>query len=142
MIYSLYGQPGAGKTTLGISLAEYLHTPHFIDGDLFRVMFSNNSFGVSGRKKNIRALNAVATYLHSTQSRPVVLAFVNPFEALRAELKENCRVVEIYLTTKRKLRTDFHFLEFQIGTPDVWLNTDDTPSVTFKRLALMFPDIR
>ena len=135
MIYSLYGQPGSGKTTLGLSLAEHLNTPHFIDGDLFRVMFSNHNFGVSGRKKNIRALNAVATYLHRTQRQPVVLAFVNPFEALRAELKENCRVVEIYLTTKRKLRTEFHFLEFQKGQPDVCLNTDDTPSETFKNLS-------
>ena len=64
MIYSLYGQPASGKTTLGKMLADYLETPFFIDGDEFRGMFSNNNYGKLGREENIRNANSVATYLN------------------------------------------------------------------------------
>ena len=64
MIYSLYGQPESGKTTLGRMLSERLDTPFVIDGDEFRSFFSNADYGFGGRKKNIRAANAVATYLN------------------------------------------------------------------------------
>jgi adenylylsulfate kinase-like enzyme len=64
MIYTLYGQPASGKTTLGKLLAGHLNTPFVIDGDEFREMFTNKNYGREGREENIRNANAVATYLN------------------------------------------------------------------------------
>ena len=61
MIYTLYGQPASGKTTLGKLLAGHLNTPFVIDGDEFREMFTNKNYGREGREENIRNANAVAT---------------------------------------------------------------------------------
>ena len=107
MIYSLYGQPGSGKTTLGKLLAEHLDTPFILDGDEFRSFFANKDYGFGGRKRNIRGANAVATYLNKkgstedwmciyvrssqnsirglsvTNKTDVVLCLVNPYESLR-----------------------------------------------------------
>ena len=50
MIYWFYGQPGAGKTTLGNALQERLNkkSPHLkiirIDGDEMREIFQNKDY--------------------------------------------------------------------------------------------------
>ena len=151
MIYILYGQPGAGKTTLGTILAEHLETPFVIDGDEFREMFTNKNYGRAGREENIKNANAVATYLNkkgerddwaavycknqdgnSIQGRPVkegtdvVMCLVNPYEHLRQELKNNNqdKVIEILLTTERDLRKDYHVEDFEVGDPDYSIKTD------------------
>jgi broad-specificity NMP kinase len=151
MIYILYGQPGAGKTTLGTILAEYLKTPFVIDGDEFREMFTNKNYGRAGREENIKNANAVATYLNkkgerhdwtavyyknqdgnSIQGRPVkegtdvVMCLVNPYEHLRQELKNNNQdnVVEILLHSERALRRDYHVEDFEAGDPDYSIKTD------------------
>lgn len=124
MIYVLYGQPGAGKTSLGKLLASHLDTPFFIDGDEFRGMFTNKNYRRAGREENIKNANAVVTYLNkkgkdgtwmtiycretpnSIKGRPVnkethvVLCLVNPYEQLRKELRGNNKgqVVEVLLT--------------------------------------------
>jgi adenylylsulfate kinase-like enzyme len=164
MIYVLYGQPGSGKTTLGSMLARELDTPFFIDGDVFRKMFSQQvlGYGRDGRSKNIRNVNAVATFLNKKgksedwmciyvrdKNKPnsiegisvnnetdIVLSFVNPYEELREELKMNNegQVVQIYLKTNRELRKEYHVDDFEIGEPDICLDTDQDVSVTFRSI--------
>tara|TARA_R100000808_G_scaffold24949_2_gene59789 strand:+ start:12017 stop:12517 length:501 start_codon:yes stop_codon:yes gene_type:complete len=149
MIYLLYGQPASGKTTLGTLLAEHLDTPFVIDGDEFREMFTNKNYGRQGREENIKNANAVATYLNKKgeredwvaiycrkeggiQGRPVregtdvVMCLVNPYEDLRAELKNNNqdKVIEVLLTSKRELRKEYHVEDFEVGIPHYIVSTD------------------
>ncbi len=136
MIYLLYGQPASGKTVLGRMLAASLLTTYHIDGDEFRALFSNNNYGKDGREENIRSANAVATYLNKTQEDDVVLSLVNPYEYLRQELKANNigQVLEILLTSNRKLRKQYHVKDFEVGTPKVTINTDRPVESSFESL--------
>ena len=149
MIYVLYGQPGSGKTTLGKLLAEDLDTPFIIDGDEFREMFTNTNYGREGREENIKNANAVATYLNKKgksggwkaiyvdmisgwKSHPVnkktdvIVSLVNPYKHLRDELRTNNgdQVIEILLTSERELRKEYHVKDFEEGSPNFWLDTD------------------
>lgn len=136
MIYVLYGQPGSGKTSLGRLLVATLMTPFHIDGDEFRSFFTNKDYGFGGRKKNIRAANAVATFLNKTRSEAVVVTLVNPYEQFRRELIEDNEesVVDILLETKRKLRKEHHVEDFERGEPRLILNTDGDINTTWERL--------
>jgi gluconate kinase len=157
MIYLLYGQPGSGKTTLGKLLADHLETPFIIDGDEFRQMFTNVNYGREGREQNINSANAVATFLNKkedwmciylrdkansirglgvTKETDVVMCLVNPYVHLREQLKQNNegQVVEILLTSDRDLRRDYHVRDFEIGTPDHYINTDISIDKTWESL--------
>ena len=160
MIYVLYGQPASGKTTLGKMLSEYLNTPFFIDGDEFRAMFSNSSYGREGREENIRNANTVATYLNkkgktedwaaiyyrnkptTLHGRPVnihtdvVVSLVNPYTRLRKELQDQNagQVIEIFLQSSRDLRKEYHVEDFEKGRPDHIINTDNNTNLTFEEL--------
>ena len=160
MIYTLYGQPGSGKTTLGKLLAEHLNTPFIIDGDEFRGMFDNNNYSMVGRQENLKNANAVATYLNkkarggnwmtiycrdtpnSIKGRPVnkethvVMCLVNPYEDIRKDLKQNNQdqVTEILLESDRDLRKDYHVLDFEVGNPDHIINTDSPADDTWHLL--------
>jgi len=138
MIYSLYGQPASGKTTLGRLLADHLETPFVIDGDEFRSFFSNQNYGFGGRKRNIRGANAVATYLNK-KSNPegnVIMSLVNPYEQFRNELKEDNRgeVVEILLFSGRGEKREYHVKEFEEGSPSYKLGTDHPVEHTWGNL--------
>ena len=138
MIYSLYGQPGSGKTTLGKLLAEHLDTPFILDGDEFRSFFANKDYGVGGRKINIRGANAVATYLNkkSNSEGHVVISLVNPYEQFRNELKEDNegQVLEILLVSSRKMKREWHVEDFESGSPDYRFNTDKETDYTWDKL--------
>jgi len=161
MIYVLYGQPASGKTTIGKKMAEFLQTPFVIDGDEFRDMFSNKNYGKDGREQNIRNANAVATYLNKKGARgewaaiycrdkggntikglslekdtDVIMCLVNPYEKLREELKENNEdeVVEIYLQSGRELRREYHVEDFEVGSPEIMINTDKDVESTWQFL--------
>ena len=136
MIYSLYGQPASGKTVLGRMLAAAKMTTYHIDGDEFRNLFSNKNYGEEGRRKNITAANAVATYLNKTQEEDVVISLVNPYEDLRNELKSNNQnqVVEVLLTSTRELRKEYHVEDFEMGNPKITINTDRPVESSFDSL--------
>ena len=162
MIYVLYGQPAAGKTTLGKMLAEHLDTPFVIDGDEFREMFTNKNYGREGREENIRNANAVATYLNKkgkggtwmtiycrdkpdgnsikghpvSEESDVILCLVNPYDLLRKELKDNNKeqVMEVLLKSDRELRKEYHVEDFEVGEPHYVIDTDQEIEDTWKQL--------
>ena len=135
MIYVLYGQPGAGKTTLGEKLASEVKTPFIIEGDEFRDMFANKNYGKEGREENIKNANAVATYLNKKRQK-VVMSLVNPYEHLREELKNNNlnEEVQVYLSSNRPIRRQYHVEDFEIGNFDFYLKTNHTKEEAWKRL--------
>ena len=146
MIYSLYGQPGSGKTTLGKLVAGHLDTPFIIDGDEFRGMFVNKNYGKEGREENIRNANAVATYLNK-KGNDIVISLVNPYKHLRDVLRQNnigrhddwlrYEVVEVLLQSDRELRKEYHVEDFEEGTPDYTMNTDRSVEDSWNELKEM-----
>jgi len=141
MIYVLYGQPGSGKTAISKKLCDRItYDPHgcdpvVLDGDEFRELFKNKDYSKEGRYQNIRNANAIATYSNNILHRDVILALVNPYQHLREELKiNNTQVHQIYLKTKRELRKEYHVDDFEIGEPDICIDTDQDVSVTFRSL--------
>lgn len=132
----LYGQPGSGKTCLSLKLANHLKTKHIIDGDIFRNIFENVNYSRQGREENISRANTVATYLHKTNNGHIILALVNPYQSLRDDLRLHnpYEVTEILLTTNRDLRKDYHVSDFEIGRPNVCLNTDRPIEKTWESL--------
>jgi len=141
MIYVLYGQSGSGKTTISQRLCEHIQSqsigcsPVIIDGDKFRELFNKTDYSKKGRESNIRAANTVATYLSKVNRVDVVLALVNPYEHLRAELRDhNSEVIEILLETERDLRREFHVEEFERGNPNHIINTDSLPDNAWRKL--------
>jgi adenylylsulfate kinase-like enzyme len=141
MIYVLYGQPGSGKTTLSQLLCTHIqHQPSgneavVIDGDRFRKIFKQTDYSPKGRRNNIRAANTVATYISKVNTVDVILALVNPYERLRAELRENnSRVIEILLESDRDLRREHHVDYFEVGTPEHIVNTDSPADDTWHLL--------
>ena len=131
MIYVLYGQPGSGKTTLSEKLCNHIAynpagcDPVVLDGDEFRELFKNKNYSKEGRYQNIRNANAIATYANNVLNRDVIMALVNPYQHLRAELRtNNPQVIEILLESDRDVRREYHVKDFEVGTPDIRINTD------------------
>ena len=98
-------------------------------------MFTNNNYGKSGRKENIKNANAVATYLNK-KDKNVIMCLVNPYQDLREELKNNNQdeVIEVFLQSTRDLRKEYHVKEFELGDPDHIILTDEPVKNTWKEL--------
>lgn len=145
MIYVLYGQPGAGKTTLGKHLEQYLKhlptngcDPVLIDGDDLRTLFTNTDYTKKGRYQNIRNANAIATHAEHVLQRDTIMTLVNPYKCLRDELRVNNKcVTEVFLWTKRSLRKEYHVKTFEEGDPNYMINTDDASARTWETFKLL-----
>jgi adenylylsulfate kinase-like enzyme len=106
-----------------------------IDGDRFREIFKQTDYSPKGRKNNIRAANTVATYISQVNNVDVILALVNPYERLRAELRtNNSQMIEILLESDRDLRRDHHVDNFEVGAPEHIINTDSPADDTWNLL--------
>jgi len=131
MIYWFTGQPGAGKTTLALALKKELnargHPVVHLDGDILRAVTSNLDYSHDGRRKNIKAAQALASHIHA-DGVAVVAAFVSPYRDLREEFKMRENVLEIFVhTTARRGREHYFVADFEPPEND-FLDLDTTHS--------------
>lgn len=120
MIIWLFGQPCSGKTTLGNLLLDELvnkgyKEPVLVDGDQFREILNDKSYGREARLKNVDRAMAVAKYLES-RGHVVVCSFVTPYRSMRYDIKStipDVKMVYLYYEGTRG-REDFHVSDFEI----------------------------
>lgn len=128
MIIVIFGQPGAGKTTLAQRLI--LERFYHIDGDKLRDIFKNKDYSKEGRIKNLNRASEIATYLNSVYSN-VVLSLVYPYEECREYLsKLNKGVKWIYLIYQDdRGKSQFKVTDFELphmDNVDLIINTSNT----------------
>jgi len=110
------GQPGSGKTQLGVMLSEF-HHGFLIDGDELRSTLPMVSFTQWGRKRNVGRAQIIAKFLYS-QSYSVCVAVVAPYRDQREVFKADCkaddvRLLEVYLHTESRIKKEFHVRDYQ-----------------------------
>lgn len=113
MIYWLFGQPGAGKTTLAKLLIEdpemkklgpWVH----VDGDNIREVFQNKDYSKAGRLKNGDLAIQLVQYLVG-QGLNVVVSIVTPYQYTRNKVKEtfpDVNMIELYYDHKEGRRDE------------------------------------
>lgn len=103
MIYYFTGQPGSGKTTLGIELSRYIPNTIQIDGDDIRNIFKDTNYTEEGRRHNIQRAHDIALFMHK-KGFDVIFTLVSPYRDLREKLR-------------REVPHDF--MEFYVHTSDI-----------------------
>ncbi|MBV7528530.1 adenylyl-sulfate kinase [Chitinophaga sp. sic0106] len=93
MIIQLTGLSGAGKSTLAEGVKTLLENHSLkvaiIDGDVYRkTLCKDLGFSKEDRMENIRRLGKAAWELKAAADI-ILIAAINPFEAIRKELKDN-----------------------------------------------------
>lgn len=128
MIYWFYGQPGAGKTTLGNALKEKLlsHYEHSniirIDGDEMRNIFQNKDYSEQGRRNNLRKVNDLIRFLYH-KDYTVIVSVVAPYKDVRDEIKD-LNPTMIYLHTSEIRGKEKYFAkDLVIGEGDIQIDT-------------------
>jgi adenylylsulfate kinase-like enzyme len=146
MIYWFTGQPGAGKTVLGIKLKDFLQTEKrnwrkdvfHIDGDDLRELTLNKDYSEVGRIQNIKNAQLLAYFLQN-KGCDIVVSLVAPYKDLREEFKLICgdTIIEIYVHTNRKRnREEFKVKEYQAPEENFFDmdTTSDNPTQSFTKL--------
>ena len=128
MIIVIFGQPGAGKTTIAQHLVK--ENFHHIDGDVLRDIFKNKDYSREGRIKNLNRASDIAVYMNSISSN-VVLSFVYPYEEAREYLSKLTKGVKwIYLIYQEdRGRDQFKVADFELphmDDVDLIINTSNT----------------
>lgn len=128
MIIVIFGQPGAGKTTIAQHLVK--ENFHHIDGDVLRDIFKNKDYSREGRIKNLNRASDIAVYMDSISSN-VVLSFVYPYEEAREYLSKLTKGVKwIYLIYQEdRGRDQFKVADFELphmDDVDLIINTSNT----------------
>ena len=93
-IFWLFGNTGAGKTTLGKTMAAKLDAFH-LDGDDMQKELGMYDMSSQGRRD--RCLMAANRAKNLAGLRPVVVSMITPYEDLREEIKELTAAFFIYL---------------------------------------------
>ena len=102
MVIWLLGISGAGKTTLGVKLEEYLKKRNIkcyrIDGDIVRDFYENDlGFSKEDRIANIKRIMLAAYVLEENNIIPIVCN-ISPFQFLRDFARKKFKnYVEIFL---------------------------------------------
>lgn len=94
MILWLFGNTGAGKTTLAASLREELGAV-MLDGDELRTVWKLGFSKADRREQNLRA--ARLAQLIARQGLPVIVATICPYDELRRSISRMCNPVWVYL---------------------------------------------
>jgi len=129
MIIVIFGQPGAGKTTLAKKfVAEGFH---HIDGDMLRDVFKNKDYSKEGRIKNLKTASDIAHYLNKVKNYNVVVSVVYPYEEAREYLNKLTRDIKwIYLIYKEdRDKDEFKVADFELphmDNVDLIINTSTT----------------
>jgi len=91
MVILITGKPGAGKTHYAQTLKRELEADgipvHWIDGDIWRALKTNQDFSDAGRVQNLMSAAKVAA-IHEAQSELVILSFVSPKKEWRDAMRK------------------------------------------------------
>lgn len=125
MIVVLYGQPGAGKTTLGKLLYEEIMPSVIIDGDNLRELFKNNDYSKEGRIKNLNRASDIAVYINSLDIDAIV-CMIYPYQECRDYLNSLCKnVIWIHLTYEGIRGREHYHTPFDYPLSGITINTSD-----------------
>jgi adenylylsulfate kinase len=130
MIYWLTGQPGSGKTTLGVWIMASFPTKSIhIDGDDMRNCFQDKDYSETGRRRNVERAQNIAKFMHH-KGQTVVVSFVSPYLDQREYFKNlmGNDLIEIYVhTSDDRGRTNYFVADYQPPV-DNFIDCDTTNS--------------
>lgn len=150
MIYWLTGQPGSGKTILGVKLKNYLQSikkewgneVFHLDGDHLREITNNKDYSEEGRRNNIRNAQMITEYLH-INGYDVVVSLVAPFLDLREDFKsklgENIKEIYVYCSDERP-RSEYKVKDYQPPV-DNYIDIDTTLDSEYESLVKIVKQI-
>jgi adenylylsulfate kinase-like enzyme len=150
MVYWLTGQPGSGKTILGIKLKNYLQSikkewgneVFHLDGDHLRDLTNNKDYSEEGRRNNIRNAQMITEYLH-INGYDVVVSLVAPFLDLREEFKsklsENIKEIYVHCSDERP-RSEYKVKDYQPPI-DNYIDIDTTLDSEYESLVKIVKQI-
>lgn len=96
MITWIFGQTGAGKTTLSKSLNDFYHNCIRLDGDEMRGIWTDLDLSKQGRwEQNLRVARLAKMF--DEQGHNVLVSVICPYAELRKEVKKitNCKFIYI-----------------------------------------------
>lgn len=119
MIIVLFGQPGAGKTTLAKEIKKDIPTAIHLDGDELRRVFQDEDYSRDGRINNLNRASFVAIVLQS-KGYDVILSLAYPYKECRDYLKlygEDVHFIYLHYNTDRD-KLQYHIVDFEAPTSE------------------------
>lgn len=107
-IYWIFGNSGAGKTTLAKQIQPHLNAI-VLDGDDLRTIWSLGLEKADREEQNLRA--ARLAMILSEQGFNVIVATICPYDALRKKISAMCNPTWIYLPGGHQSTEDYPFEE-------------------------------